>query len=162
MRRIENLKLGEPFKLTVYWRDGGIASVDMAGVIGGFDLFAPLKDLALFATAKAVNHGGGIGWDNGLDFSADSLQHLADEQMKMSGNDFTAWQRDMGLSIAETADLFGVGVTTIKAYRKLELLPPAIQIACRAMRRDRETFFAHYRPRITGRPKKNRPSAAAE
>ncbi|EWY41526.1 hypothetical protein N825_28235 [Skermanella stibiiresistens SB22] len=59
----------------------------------------------------------------------------------------------MGLSIQETADLFGVSPSTIKEYRKARQLPIAWRIACRAMRNDHETFLAHYRPRLTGRPK---------
>ena len=66
--------------LRIVWRDGGIDRVDMTGVIRGLNVFAPLLDAAVFARVEAIDHGSGIEWSNGLDYSADSLAHLAAEQ----------------------------------------------------------------------------------
>jgi len=163
MRRIASVQAHEPSKLTIAWRDGGIDTVDLTGVIAGFDPFAPLQDFALFRTATVVGHGSGIEWDNGLSYSADSLECVAEEQKVQTGDDFKEWQKSFNLSLQETADLFGVAVTTVKAYRKLNVLPVAVQIACSAMTRDKDVFLARYRPRISGRPKKKgRAEAAAE
>jgi hypothetical protein len=79
----------------------------------------------------------------------------------MSGSNFRQWQQQMGLSIQETADLFGIAPSTVKECRKAGNLPIAWQIACRAMSKDRETFLAHYRPRLTGRPKNKKQGHSA-
>lgn len=162
MRRIANVQAHAPSSLTVTWRDGGVDTIDLAGVIAGFEPFAPLRDFALFGTATVVGHGSGIEWENGLNYSADSLECVADEQRVQTGEDFKAWQKSFDLSLQETADLFGVAVTTVKAYRKVDVLPVAVRIACSAMKRERDVFLAHYRPRTNGRPKKKGHVAAAE
>lgn len=160
MRRIAHVQAHEPSRLTITWRNGGADTIDLAGVIAGFEPFAPLKDFQLFSTVSVVGHGSGIGWDNGLDYSADSLECLAEEQRVQTGEDFKTWQRSFDLSLQETADLFGVAVSTVKAYRKLPVLPVAVQIACSAMKREKDVFYAHYRPRISGRPKKREIAAS--
>ena len=155
LRRVDSVRAEAPYTLRVTWRDGQTDVIDMEGVISAFEPFAPLKNEAAFTTVRVADWGSGVEWDNGLDYSSDSLEHLAEEQRGMSGNEFKAWGDSMGLSINETADLFGVATSTIKEYRKPDrTLPIAWQIACSAMKRDRETFFAHYRPRLTGRPRK--------
>lgn len=157
IRRIEKVLAQAPYTLHITWKDGGTDIVDMTGVVNGLEIFAPLKDANEFATVEVVAWGSGIEWRNGLDYSSDSLAHLADEQRDMKGTEFKEWQQNMFLSIQETADLFGVAMSTIKEYRKSGYsIPVAWQIACRAMENDRETFLAHYRPRITGRPKKKK------
>ncbi len=159
--RLARVKAAEGHRLRLSWADGGASIVDMTGVINGFEPFAPLKDVALFAQAKVTGHGSGIEWPGGLDFSAASLAHLAAEQTPMSGRDLERWQRVMGLSLRETADIFGVTVGTVKNYRKLDKLPIALQIACRTMRSNPETFWALYRPRVRGRPRAGRSRALA-
>src|SRR4029077_1948884 len=94
-----------------------------------------------------------IEWPNGLDYSADSLAHIAAEQRTMSGADFKHWQTEMGLSLQETADALGVTVTTVKNYRNAAAVPVTVGIACAALGRRDESFFARYRPRARGRPR---------
>jgi hypothetical protein len=126
----------------------------MSGVIDSKELFRTLKDYDRFDTARVVAHGSGIEWDNGLDYSADSLEVMAEQQRGMSGQDFADWMKEMGISLQEAADLFGVVPSTIKAYRKSQRLPVAIQIACRALKNDPDLFLARYHPRVAGRPRK--------
>ena len=155
LRRVDSVAAEAPCTLRITWRDGQVDAIDMAGVIAAFGPFAPLKDEAAFRSVRVADWGSGVEWDNGLDFSSDSLERLAEEQRGMDGAEFKAWLESMGLSIQETADLFGVAPSTIKEYRKPgRTLPIAWQIACHAMKRDPETFFARYRPRLSGRPKK--------
>lgn len=80
MRRIATVQAHHPCKLTVTWRDGDVDTVDLSGVIAGFAPFAPLQDFALFSTATVIGHGSGIEWENGLNYSADSLECIAEEQ----------------------------------------------------------------------------------
>jgi len=162
MRRIANVQAHAPSQLTITWRDGVVDTIDMTGVIEGFEPFHCLREFALFQTAQVVGHGSGVEWVNGLSYSADSLECVADEQRVQTGEDFKTWQASFELSLQETADLFGVAVTTVKSYRKLKVLPVAVQIACSSMKRAPDVFLAHYRPRKNGRPKKKADMAAAE
>jgi hypothetical protein len=56
----------------------------MTSVIRGLKLFAPLQDHAAFARAAVVVFGSGIKWSNGLDYSSESLVHLAAEQSQQA------------------------------------------------------------------------------
>jgi hypothetical protein len=152
--RIVSVKAVAPSFLRIEWRDGGRVSIDLSGVIGGFPPFAALKDPKLFAQVRIAGLGTGVEWPNGLDYSANSLAALAEEQRQMSGRDFRRWQESLSLSVQETAKIFGVTAGTIKNYRRRHVLPVAVQIACRAMKDNPDTLFAHFRPRAIGRPRK--------
>jgi len=162
LRRIKAIRPVAPSTIHIKWRDGGADVVDLAGAIADFAPFAPLRDPALFAKAKIAAYGAGIEWPNGLDYSADSLAHIAAEQRAMSGADFRRWQSEMGLSLQETADALGVTVTTVKNYRNAEAVPVAVSIACAALARRDESFFARYRPRTLGRPRLTRSAPAPQ
>ncbi|UEM05813.1 DUF2442 domain-containing protein [Skermanella rosea] len=83
LRRIDKISASAPYLLHVAWRGGVHDDVDMTGVVNGLEIFASLRDLVLFATVKVVDWGSGIGWHNGLDYSSESLAHLAEEQRDM-------------------------------------------------------------------------------
>jgi len=97
MRRIAHIQTHEPSLLTIHWRDGGIDKVDLAGVIAEFEPFAPLQKFALFATASIVGYGSGIEWVNGLSYSADSIECLAEEQRIRGEKDRKVWHKPAGL-----------------------------------------------------------------
>lgn len=141
-------------RLHIRWRGDRETVVDMTGVIADFPLFTPLADPAVFATATVAGYGSGIAWAGGLDYSADSLQQLADDQRAWTGEDVSRWQDHLGLSNQEAADLLGVALSTFKVYRApTRAVPTNVKIACRALEKDRNLFQAHYRPRTTGRPR---------
>jgi len=127
----------------------------MSGVVIGNPIFAPLKTPEAFADVHVVAYGSGIEWSCGLDYSADSLAFLAENQRRMTGDDFRRWKQRMHLSFGEVADLFGMATSAVKTYLapKREL-PIAVQIACLSMQRDRDVLLARYRPRQNGRPRK--------
>jgi hypothetical protein len=142
-------------KLRAQWRDGATDLIDMTGVIERNPVFAALEDPTAFADVHVVAYGSGIEWRCGLDYSADSLAFLAEHQHHMTGADFRRWKQRMHLSLSEVADLFGMATSTIKTYLAPEReLPVAFQIACLAMQRDQDVLLARYRPRHTGRPRK--------
>ena len=154
-RRIESVQALPGHRLAISWRDGGNDTVDMTGVVTSVPLFAPLRDEATFSDVRVVAYGSGVEWGNGLDFSADSLAYFADSQRSMTGQDFRRWKQQMGLSLREVADLFGMAPSTMKTYLAPDReLPVAFQMACMAMQRDRDIFLARYRPRRAGRPRK--------
>jgi hypothetical protein len=152
--RIANVTAIAPYALKVTWKGGGTDVIDMTGIVYDFEPFAPLRDPQAFAEVRKLDWGEGIEWpDLGLDFSADSLAAMAEEQSDFSTTDFTAWQEGLGLSNQEAADVLGVTVATIKNYRKGKHIPKATAIACRALQTNRVVFGAHYQPRKPGRPR---------
>ena len=141
-------------RLRLHWQDGRTAVVEMAGVIADFPPFAPLADPTVFAAVTVAGYGSGIAWACGLDFSADSLERLAEDQRDWSGDDIARWQDRLRISNQEAADLLGVGLTTFKNYRIQPRVPPHVMISCRAVELDRALFQARFRPRQAGRPRK--------
>lgn len=154
--RIETVRPGpRPQTLVIAWQGGGGDTVDLSGLVARSRHFAALDDAALFETAAPVAYGGGVGWANGLDYAASNLRKMADEQRPMTGRQFAAWQKRMGLSNQETADLFGRALSTVKNYHKAKQVPMTVAATARSMMRDPVVFLSHYRPRPkAGRPRK--------
>jgi len=110
---------------------------------------------------RVADFGGGIEWENGLDYGADTLKVMAGEQRPMSGADLAAFESELDLSTAETAALLGLAERTVRAYRKAKRLPQSVAIAMRTIRASNTVLAAHYRPvghRARGRPRKEAPS----
>ena len=146
-----------PYGLKLVWQDGREDVVEMAGVIYRYKVFAALRDnRKLFRGVKTVDRGLGIEWTDAMDYSAQSLRRLADEQRPMSGQELRAFELENGLTAADTAAVLDVGVRTVKAYRHARKLPVPVAIAIRAMRAEPGLLAAHYRPispRMHGSPK---------
>jgi Protein of unknown function (DUF2442) len=147
-----------PWTLNISWADGLKSRVDLTGLIyrsRHFRVF--LADPAAFRKVKVADFGGGIEWDNGLDYAADTLRTMADEQRPVTGADLVAFESERELSTTETANLLGVAPRTIRDYRIADTLPQAIAIALRMLRSSSTVFAAHYHPsghRSQGRPRK--------
>jgi hypothetical protein len=98
-----------------------------------------------------VEDGIGVAWPvqtkwGRLDVSAVTLRRIAEEQQPMTGAEFARWRRALELSLAEAAELLGVGRRTVMSYPKKDKLPAVVAIACRALARDRHLLAAHYVP----------------
>jgi hypothetical protein len=147
-----------PFTLRVTWTDGARDDVDLTGLIHRsrhFNVFA--SDPAALRRVRVIDYGAAIGWANGLDYSADTLKTLADEQRPMAGAELAAFEAKFGLNTAETATLLEIAERTVRLYRGAEKLPQPIAVALRAMAANDTVLAAHYRPatrRLPGRPKK--------
>jgi hypothetical protein len=116
-----------------------------------------MEDAAAFRRVKPVAYGTGIGWENGLDYSATTLKTLADEQRTLSGDDLVAFEDKFDLNTAETASLLHIAERTVRSYRAALVLPETIAMALRAFESDPTIFAAHFRPiarRERGRPRK--------
>jgi hypothetical protein len=154
-----------PWTLNVTWADGTKDRIDLTGLIHRsrhFRVF--LDDAAAFRKVRIADFGGGIEWPNGLDYGADTLKMLADEQRPLSGADLATFESELDLSTAETAALLGLAKRTVRAYRTAERLPQAVAIAIRTIRASKTVLAAHYRPvghRTRGRPKKQAAQSAA-
>lgn len=155
--RIDKLRCAKrPRTLVITWHGGGADKVDLSGLINRSKHFAVLADAELFATAAPVAHGGGVGWANGLDYSATNLHKMAEEQRPMTGRQFVSWQKKMGISNRETAALFDRAVSTVKNYHRADRVPMTVASTARSMMRDPVVFQAHFRPAPkAGRPRKN-------
>lgn len=159
-RRIAAVQALPGHRLHVTWQDSGSTTVDLTGLVHRKPIFAPLKDEAAFSQVDVIDYGTGIEWANGLDYSADSLEILAQEQSSMAPAEFRTWKAEMQLSTNEMADIFGMSASAIKAYLSgSSVIPIAVQIACHAMRDDPDILYARFRPRVAGRPRK-KPTAA--
>jgi len=164
--RIKSAAARAPWTLHVTWADRKKDQIDLIGLIHRsrhFRVF--LNQPAAFRKIHVADFGGGIEWENGLDYGADTLKMMADEQRPMSGADLVIFEAELGLSTAETAALLGLAERTIRAYRNAKRLPQSLAIAIRTIRASNTVLAAHYRPaghRARGRPKKKevRPRAA--
>jgi hypothetical protein len=126
--------------------------LDLTGLMARSKHFTPLMhDSEAFAKAEIVEDGIGIAWPvqtkwGHLDLSGSTLRRIAQEQLPMTGADFSRWRRKLGLSLTEAAKLLGVGRRTIMSYLKKDELPVVVAIACRALARDRHLLDAHFVP----------------
>ena len=154
--RVRRVRPGPaPLTLVVDWVGGGRDTIDMTGVIARFEPFAPLAEAALFATARPVDNGVGIGWDGGLDYSGSSLELLADEQRPMTATMLADWQERLGISNREAAETLGLSPRTYSYYRAGRTIPKSVSAFVRGMDREPAVFSAHYRPAAkVGRPRR--------
>jgi hypothetical protein len=160
LRRIKQVSAGKrPWTVDVQWEDGSQSQVDLTGLIHRSRHFRRfLEDPLAFRKVKVVDWGVAIGWENGLDYSVDTLRTIADEQRPVSGADLQVFERTNNLNSVETASLFDVSERTIREYRSAAKLPQPIALALRAMLADSTVLDAHYRPaarRSRGRPKQS-------
>ncbi len=164
--RLRAIRSGrEHYTVTVRWTNNRHDAIDLIGLVWRARQFVPLRDPDAFREVVVIEDGWGIGWaSSGLDYGADSLHRLAEEQREMGAKDFARWRAAQELSIHEAADVLGVNPSTVKSYARGGRIPKVVQIACRAIAEDHAILDALYRPRHAGRPRKEsarRPAAAA-
>jgi hypothetical protein len=153
-----------PWTINVTWVDGRKDRIDLTGLIyrsRHFRVF--LDDPDAFRKVHVADFGGGIAWRNRLDYGADTIKMLADEQRPLSGSDLVTLESELNLSTAETAALLGMSERTVRAYRAAKRLPQGVAIAIRTIRASNTVLPAHYRPvghRRRGRPKKEAATTA--
>ena len=110
-----------------------------------------MEDADTFASIDIVDDGIAVAWPlqtkwGRLDLSGSTLRRIAEEQLPMTGADFSEWRKSLGLSLTEAAKLLGVGRRTSMGFLKRNELPPVVAIACRALARDKHLLAAHYVP----------------
>jgi hypothetical protein len=164
--RVKAVGIGRaPWTINVTWASGTKDRIDLTGLIHRSRHFRVFVDHpAAFRRVHVVPFGAGIEWDNGLDYGADTLKMMADEQRSLSGADLVTFETDLNLSTAETAVLFGLAERTIRSYRHAKRLPQTLALAIRLIRASNTVLAAHYRPvgqRRRGRPKRDASARAA-
>lgn len=145
------------FSLAVTWDNDETTDIDLTGLVHRSKHFSRfIGDPDAFKAVRVTDWGYTLEWENGLDWPAPNLQRMANEQRAVTGADLKQWQKQASLSNAETADVLGVTLNTIKNWRSApgKPLPSTAQIAVRALRDNELTLAAHFRPRRAGRPKK--------
>jgi hypothetical protein len=151
---IEKIRVELPTVLHLKFRGRKWRPVDLGGLIAREKFLAPLKDPRIFARAKLIDWGGGVGWPDDRDLSASTLWRMSDERMPFTNREFAGWQVRVGLSNQEAADALGLSLRTIKNIRSGAVpVSQVVSIACRAMEADPMLLAAHYAPRFAGRPK---------
>jgi hypothetical protein len=73
--RVKSVAAGRaPWTLTVAWADGTKSRVDLTGLINRSRHFRRfLDDPAAFRRVHVADFGGGVAWENGRDYGADTL-----------------------------------------------------------------------------------------
>jgi hypothetical protein len=164
--RVKAVSAGRaPWTINVTWADGRKDRADLTGLVHRSRHFRRFLDHpAAFRKVRVAPFGAGIEWQNGLDYGADTLKMMADEQRPVGGAGLTAFEAELNLSTAETAALLGLAERTVRAYRRAKRLPRSVAIAIRTIRASHTVLAAHYRPvgqRGRGRPKKHAAAKAA-
>jgi hypothetical protein len=80
LERIASLTLGPGQRARARFADGTLVDVDLAALIAGSPLLAPLRDPELFAAGRLIDQGAGIEWPGGIDYSAGALRRLAEHR----------------------------------------------------------------------------------
>ena len=83
MPTISKVKAVGPSAVEVTWKGGDTDRIELAGWIGtGDDVLAPLRDPAVFKTARVGLYGSMVAWADNDDLAIDAfhLQRIADEQ----------------------------------------------------------------------------------
>jgi plasmid maintenance system antidote protein VapI len=117
--RLKQVEAGDNFTLTLTWEDGTIQTADLSGLVRAsrhFKIFA--KDPEAFKFVAPINWGHGVGWDNGLDYSAENLGLIAAEQTDSSGRGLlNAFKEKYNLTNDQLAQALGYSRTQIKNFR---------------------------------------------
>lgn len=69
--------------LLISWDDSVTRDVDVTPWMARHVLLEMLNDPAVFRDVSVVNNGGGLEWANGVDFCAQALRILSDEQVEL-------------------------------------------------------------------------------
>jgi hypothetical protein len=153
--RIDTVAVKGDRTLELRLRDGQKRSVSLAGFIARYENLAPLDDPAVFAKARVVAWGAAVGWTDDMEISAGLLLRAAEEQQPFRSADFTAWMQRLHVSNKEAADVLGLSLSSVKNMKSGDAeISTAVGAMCRALEADPSLFAAHFRPRVTGRPRK--------
>lgn len=116
--------------------------VELESWIGVVRPLQPLRDPALFATARVAFDGAGVAWgevvgeggEGTLDMDGEQLWRMAGEQagQNMPVAEFRAWLARHGLSPAEAAGVLGLSRRAVAGYETgAAAIPRTVMLACR-------------------------------
>jgi hypothetical protein len=146
MRRLESITVSEKaFTLLLQWQSADRQLADLSGLIAlsrHFSVFA--NDPAAFAKVRVINWGHGIAWENGLDFSAENLARIADEQADEDGRMLIEdFQKSFKLTNEQVGQALGYRVSQIKNFKSGHTaISPAVRIAIHTMKQEPAVLYA--------------------
>ncbi len=155
--RFSSVKAGpRDYDLTCSYEDGHgprVIVVSLSGVVHRQKEYARLKDVDAFNSFKLGWQGSFVDWDDyDLSLSAEDMIKMSSYQSDWSGDDFAAWMGRLDLSINDVTDLLGMSRGTIISYKKKDVIPTAIMLACRQLEDEPMCLFGRLTPRLPGRP----------
>lgn len=147
MTRLAQVSSVEPYRLNLTWEDGTSQTADLAGLIAlsrHFKVFA--TDPTAFAKVRVVNWGHGLEWENGLDYSAENIKRIADEQQTIDSVKLLCdFQDRFGLTNAQAGRALGYKVSQIKNFRSgTSRISHSVQVAINAMMENPVLLYAQF------------------
>lgn len=151
IHRILAVRAVGPQSVSVAWDDGRTSTVDLAALIAGTPVLAPLRDETLFRRVHVGEDGWEIVWPTssvssasladpadpiGEDAAVDAhhLERLAMEQSgaAMPREAFRAWRAANGLSLTAAARVLGISRRTVAYYESgTRIIPRLVRLACK-------------------------------
>lgn len=135
---IESVRVIEPLKLEITWRDGVALTLDFDPLLKTAKPAAPIHALAsgaVFAGVTVDEWGHGLDWPDsaGWCMDADTLRELAVEQAGLpTPSQFAAWMARNRLSLTGAADVLGMTRRMITHYKTgSRLIPKVVGLACK-------------------------------
>lgn len=126
-----------PLTLFLRWQDGSEGVVDVAGIIGTFRVYAPLRDSpGLFQQVRLGEHGTDIAWSDEIDMAADTLWRLAQEQSgaTMTPDAFRHWREGRAYTLDQAAHALGLSRRMIAYYEQGNRpIPRVVALATRGL-----------------------------
>lgn len=146
MKRLKEVSVADqPFTLRLVWDEGFEQEADLSGLIAlsrHFSVFADDPDS--FAKVSVINWGHGIAWENGLDYSAENLGLIADEQAEEDGRKLIEdFQKRFKLTNEQVGRALGYKLSQVKNFKSGHTaVSPAVRIAIHAMKQEPTVLYA--------------------
>lgn len=160
MKRLAAVRTTDrPFTLLLQWDDGFEQQADLSGLIAlsrHFAVFADDPDA--FAKVRVINWGHGVAWENGLDYSAENLERIADEQADEDGRALIEdFQKRFKLTNEQVGRALGYKLSQVKNFKAGHTpVSPAVRIAIHTMKQEPTVLYARMgRDPNTGKMKKS-------
>jgi DNA-binding XRE family transcriptional regulator len=127
----------KPLTLRIGWERGGECLVDVAGIVGTFRLYQPLRHSPeLFRQVRLGEHGTDVAWTEDIDMSADTLWRLSQEQSgdTLSAEGFRHWRERQAYTLDAAAEALGLSRRMIAYYEQgKKPIPRVVALATRAL-----------------------------
>src|ERR1039457_1977366 len=106
--RISSVKYIEGFTLRLRWVNGTVTPVDLREPVLRLKGLKPLRDEAVFSSAKKGEGVHSVVWPGDLDMGADRLWEMALEQQgRQDAVEFLRWRRRYGFSLSQAGEGLG-------------------------------------------------------
>lgn len=129
---IRAVRVTAPLTLEIDWSSGETLGVDVSRLVSRFKFYAPLKDSAVFATAKADERGHAVSWSGNIDMGAMRSMnwHALRPASGVPRRSTRGWSATASRSIA-AADALDMTRRMIAHYRTgSRPIPRVVSLAC--------------------------------